>query len=75
MFARLPGVRAKDLIRALEKAGFETMRQKGSHVTLHSFEADRTVVVPMHSGEFPRWLLKKIIKDAGLSEDELRSYL
>jgi predicted RNA binding protein YcfA (HicA-like mRNA interferase family) len=59
MLARLPGVRAKDLIRALEKAGFETMRQKGSHITLHSYDADKTVVVPMHSGEFPRWLLKK----------------
>jgi hypothetical protein len=29
----------------------------------------------MHSGELPRWLLKKIIEDAGLLEDELRSYL
>jgi len=75
MVARLPGVRAKELIRALEKAGFETMRQKGSHITLHSFEEDKTVVVPMHPGEFPRWLLRKIIKDAGLSEDELRGYL
>jgi predicted RNA binding protein YcfA (HicA-like mRNA interferase family) len=75
MFARLPGVQAKELVRALEKAGFETMRQKGSHMTLHSFVADKTVVVPMHTGEFPRWLLKKIIKNAGLSEDELRSYL
>jgi hypothetical protein len=29
----------------------------------------------MHPGEFPRWLLKKIIKDAGLSEDEFRHFL
>jgi hypothetical protein len=28
----------------------------------------------MHSAELPRWLMKKIIKDAGLSEDEFRSH-
>ena len=31
--------------------------------------------VPMHPGDLPRWLLKKIIKDAGLSEDQFRSLL
>jgi predicted RNA binding protein YcfA (HicA-like mRNA interferase family) len=35
----------------------------------------RTTVVPMHSAELPRWLMKKIIKDARLSEDEFRSFL
>lgn len=73
MFARLPGVRAKELIRALEKAGFDILRQKGSHVVMHDEARDKTVTVPVHSSELPRWLLKKIIKDAGLSEDEFRS--
>jgi len=31
--------------------------------------------VPVHSGEFPRWLLKKIIKDADLGEEQFRSLL
>ena len=75
MLARLPGVRAKDVIAALEKAGFEMQRQNGSHVSLRNAESRRTTVVPVHSAELPRWLLKKIIKDAGLSEDEFRSLL
>jgi len=75
MIARLPGVQAKDIVRALEHAGFERERQKGSHVTLRNPTTTRTTVVPMHSGEFPRWLLKKIIKDAGLTEDQFRRYL
>jgi hypothetical protein len=29
----------------------------------------------MHSAELPRWLMKKIIKDAGLSENAFRSLL
>jgi predicted RNA binding protein YcfA (HicA-like mRNA interferase family) len=75
MSPRLPGVRAQELIRALEKAGFETLRQRGSHKTLHDTITDRMVVVPVHSREIPRWLMKRIIKDAGLTEDEFRDLL
>lgn len=73
--ARLPNVRAKEIIKALEKAGFEVRRQKGSHVSLHHPITQRTTIVPLHSGEFPRWLLKQIIQDAGLSEREFRDLL
>jgi len=75
MLARLPGVQAKDIVRVLERAGFEFERQKGSHVTLRNPVTTRTTVVPMHSGEFPRWLLKQIIKEAGLTEDQFRHFL
>ena len=75
MLARLPGLRAKEIIAVLQNAGFEIQRQKGSHVTLRNSETSRTTVVPMHSAELPRWLMKKIMKDAGLSEDAFRSLL
>lgn len=75
MFARLPGVRAKELLAALQKAGFDVIRQKGSHITLHNLNTNKTALVSMHPGEFQRWLLKKIIKDAGMSEDEFRALL
>lgn len=75
MLARLPGVRAKQVISALEKAGFVVERQKGSHATMRNPDTERTTVVPVHSSELPRWLVKKIIKDAGLSEDEFRDLL
>ena len=58
-----------------QRAGFEFERQKGSHVTLRHPATTRTTVVPIHSGEFPRWLLKRIIKEAGLTEDQFRHYL
>ena len=72
---RYCGVRAKEIIKALEKAGFDIERQKGGHVSLRNPDTQRTTVVPVHTGEFPRWLLKKIIKDAGLSEDQFRELL
>ena len=71
MAARLRGVRAKELVRALEKVGFDIVRQRGSHLVMHNTDADTTLVVPMHSGELPRWLLKKIIKQAGITDDQL----
>jgi predicted RNA binding protein YcfA (HicA-like mRNA interferase family) len=75
MGPRLPGVRAQQIVKALEKAGFEIQRQKGSHVTLRHPQTERTTVIPIHPSEFPRWLLKKIIKDAGLSEEQFRNLL
>jgi predicted RNA binding protein YcfA (HicA-like mRNA interferase family) len=75
MFARLGGASARELVRALEKAGFDIIRQKGSHITLYNPETNKTTLVAMHPGELPRWLFKKIIKDAGFTEDEFRSFL
>jgi predicted RNA binding protein YcfA (HicA-like mRNA interferase family) len=51
------------------------IRQKGSQITLRNPLTDKTVLVPMHSGELKRWLPVKIIKDAGLNEDEFRSFI
>jgi predicted RNA binding protein YcfA (HicA-like mRNA interferase family) len=75
MGGRLPGVWAKELLAALERAGFEFQRQSGGHVSLRNPDTARTVTVPVHSRELPRWLLKKIIKDADLSEDGFRKLL
>jgi predicted RNA binding protein YcfA (HicA-like mRNA interferase family) len=76
MLARLPGARAKEIIHALQRAGFVAEPKKAtSHLILRHPLTKRTTSVPIHSQELPRWLLKKIIKDAGLSEDEFRSYL
>ncbi len=76
MLARLPGARAKEVIHALERAGFVAEPQKAtSHVILRHPLTKRTTSVPVHSKELPRWLMKKIIKDAGLSEDQFRPYL
>ncbi len=76
MLARLPGARAKEVIRALERAGFIAEPQKAtSHLLLRHPLTKRTTSVPIHSQELPRWLLKKIIKDAGLDEDTFRSLI
>jgi mRNA interferase HicA len=75
MLARLPGLRAKEIIRALERGGFLFDRQRGSHAGYWNPVSGRGTVVPLHSKETPRWLLKKIIKEAGFTEDEFRKLL
>jgi predicted RNA binding protein YcfA (HicA-like mRNA interferase family) len=75
MSERFPSVSAKDVVRVLQRAGFAFQRQKGSHVTLRDPESRRTVVVPMHTGDIKRPLLKAILQQAELGEDEFRSLL
>ncbi|PSP17671.1 MAG: hypothetical protein BRC58_05620 [Cyanobacteria bacterium QS_8_64_29] len=52
--AKLPQITGAELVCALRKAGFEVVRQRGSHVQLRREEADGTVTtfpVPVHSGK------------------------
>jgi predicted RNA binding protein YcfA (HicA-like mRNA interferase family) len=75
MVPRLPSVSSKELVRALEAAGFVLQRQKGSHATFRHPESKRTTVVPIHPGDVKRPLLKMILEQAGLSEEEFRKLL
>jgi predicted RNA binding protein YcfA (HicA-like mRNA interferase family) len=72
---RLPSVTAKNLVRVLEGIGFETVRQRGSHLRLKHADG-RTVTVPMHSGkDVGRGLMRKILRDAELTPDEFLELL
>ena len=75
MTKRLPSVRPQEVIRALERAGWEVARQKGSHVSLKKQGVAFLVTVPMHRREVPRGTLRAIIEDAGLTIDEFLTLL
>jgi predicted RNA binding protein YcfA (HicA-like mRNA interferase family) len=67
-------VNGRRLVRALERAGFLVTRQSGSHV--HLFRDGRRVTVPVHGSKDLRLgTLRSILRDAGITEDELREYL
>ena len=72
---RLPQVNPRKLVNALKKAGFEEYDQKGSHLILVDEEKNLQTSVPIHSGDVGRGLLKKILKQAGISEEEFRELL
>ena len=77
MIQRLPVVSGKQVIKALERAGFRVIRIKGSHHFLrHAQDAARQTVVPVHGNEdLGRPLLRKILSDAGLTAYEFEKLL
>lgn len=46
--SKLPVISGKECIKALEKVGFEIIRQRGSHIILAREEPKNTVIVPNH---------------------------
>ena len=66
---RLPRVSGQDYVRALGKAGFRRVRQRGSHITLRRDSPYGRVIVPEHR-EIDRGTLRAIIRQAGLSVAE-----
>ena len=73
--SKLPIVSGERIVKTLKKAGFQLIRQKGSHVYLKHSDG-RATVVPVHKGkDIDRGLLKKILKDAELSIEEFNRLL
>jgi predicted RNA binding protein YcfA (HicA-like mRNA interferase family) len=72
----LPVVRPRQLIRALERAGFFVHHIRGSHYYLrHPDRPGVLVTVPYHSRDLKRGTLRAILRQAALTPDELRRLL
>jgi predicted RNA binding protein YcfA (HicA-like mRNA interferase family) len=73
---RLPTLRARQVIRALKKAGFVEDRQKGSHLVMRHPVTKTLTVIPVHTGKtLKRALVRSILQDANLSEAEFLKLL
>jgi predicted RNA binding protein YcfA (HicA-like mRNA interferase family) len=71
--AGLPTISGADAARALERAQFQRISQRGSHLKLRHADG-RTVIVPLHR-ELARGTLGSILRQAGLTADELAALL
>ncbi|MFN9467329.1 MAG: type II toxin-antitoxin system HicA family toxin [Pseudanabaena sp.] len=73
--SKLPSLTGNQLIKVLEKIGFDIARVKGSHHSLIHADGSRTVF-PVHSGEdIGTGLLSQILRDCQITRDELRDLL
>jgi predicted RNA binding protein YcfA (HicA-like mRNA interferase family) len=72
---RLPTLNARKIIQALERAGFLFDRQTGSHYILRNPHTRRITGVPKHGKDIKRSLMKEILQQAELTEDEFRKLL
>ena len=72
MTARFPTLSRKQVVEALEKAGFNVIRIKGSHHNMrHRIDRSRRTIVPVHDNEdLGRGLLRRIMDDVGMTVDE-----
>ncbi|MCH7978225.1 MAG: type II toxin-antitoxin system HicA family toxin [Acidobacteria bacterium] len=58
-------------MRALEKAGFFIHKLRGSHVQLKHPQKAGRVTVPYHERfDLPKHIIKSIIRQAGLTNEE-----
>jgi len=76
MTARLPVLKPKQVIKALERAGFYIHRQSGSHARLiHKTDHKLRVTVATHNKDIKPATFKSILKQANLTPDEFRQLL
>lgn len=74
--ARLPLLNAREMVKILNKLGFELKRQEGSHMFFEHLDG-RTTVIPNHGNEdIDRGLLNKIIKhDLQMSREDFMKHV
>jgi predicted RNA binding protein YcfA (HicA-like mRNA interferase family) len=65
---KFPVLSGQEIIRLLERLGFEQVRQRGSHVIMR--RANQGCVVPLHR-EVKAGTLGGILRQAGLTIDEV----
>ena len=68
---KVPGVNHLDAVRALEKAGFQIIRQ-GKHIVMSG--GGRIVTIPRHN-PIKAFTRGGIVRDAGLTIDQFRKLL
>ncbi|MCK9893611.1 type II toxin-antitoxin system HicA family toxin [Frankia sp. AgB32] len=73
----VPSIPGKDVVKALQKAGFELVRVSGSHHRLRNPDPrGHDITVPVHAGrDIPKGTLRQILADAGLTPEGLRALL
>jgi predicted RNA binding protein YcfA (HicA-like mRNA interferase family) len=72
---KLPTITPQKIIKILQKNGFVLDRIKGSHHIYYHKGTKKRVVVPLHKKDLPKGTLLEILKQAGISKEELTTLL
>ena len=67
----LANVKVKEMERVLIKKGFISTTSKGSHRTFKHSHGRRTTL-SYHPGNVPKPIVAKILKQAGISQEEFK---
>lgn len=66
---KLSNIKSKEIVKILQKYGFEIRRQSGTHIIMK--KENKMVVVPVHKETIPIGTLKSIEKQSGINFREL----
>jgi len=69
---KTPSLTPQKVIKLLESRGFVLDRSKGSHQIFIHPETRKRVVVPFHRKDLPIGTLLEILRQAGISKDEIQ---
>jgi predicted RNA binding protein YcfA (HicA-like mRNA interferase family) len=79
---KLPRLPSTAVIAALQRLGFQVVRQKGSHVVLRRIlqnpegtDATFTCVVPMHHRDLAVGTLASVLRQAGIDNETFLNVL
>ncbi len=73
---KLPLLKLRKVCHALDSAGFQFVRQEGSHMTyIKISEAGKFVVTVPHYPEIEPHILNSIIKQSGMTREEFLKLL
>jgi predicted RNA binding protein YcfA (HicA-like mRNA interferase family) len=74
---KIKQIKPKNLLKALIRIGFVIKRQKGSHVFLEgNFKNEKKFTsISLHSEPLPKGTLKAILRQTGVSEEEIKKQL
>lgn len=68
--ANLPTLKSREVIQALHKGGFYIHHQRGSHARLlNKHRPELKVTVPVHNKDLPERTLRRILKQADLTDE------
>ena len=68
---KLPRITYKKLQKVLEKSGFQIDHTTGSHFIFYNKMSKKRVTLPFHTRELAKGTLMSILKEAGISKQEL----
>ena len=74
----MPRITGRELVKALQKEGFQITRQKGSHVQMAKYIDGEKVTfpVPVHAGKIIKeGTLKGILRKANIPVEKLQELL
>lgn len=72
---RLPILKPRDVLAALQRAGFDIVRERGSHYQLFDPGKKRRVTVPHHNQDLTKATLGSILNQADLSIEDFLKFL